>query len=53
MSAVEQAGYQVPSETVELAVQGMSCASCVGRVEKALDRVPGVLAASVNLATVV
>ncbi|MBK7145464.1 MAG: copper-translocating P-type ATPase [Xanthomonadales bacterium] len=34
-----------------LAVQGMSCASCVGRVERALQRVPGVVAASVNLAT--
>ena len=34
-----------------LAVTGMSCASCVGRVERALTRVPGVLGASVNLAT--
>ncbi len=34
-----------------LAIAGMSCASCVGRVERALLRVPGVVAASVNLAT--
>ena len=34
-----------------LAIEGMSCASCVGRVEKALAAVPGVTAASVNLAT--
>ncbi|WP_457417967.1 heavy metal translocating P-type ATPase [Roseateles sp. P5_E7] len=36
---------------ITLQVSGMSCASCVGRVEKALLKVPGVTAASVNLAT--
>jgi Cu+-exporting ATPase len=36
---------------IELDVTGMTCASCVGRVEKALARVPGVESASVNLAT--
>ena len=42
-----------PSETstVDISVGGMTCASCVGRVEKALNKVPGVLSASVNLAT--
>ncbi|MBE7417691.1 MAG: copper-translocating P-type ATPase [Ideonella sp.] len=49
--AVEQAGYAVPRETVTLGVSGMTCASCVARVEKALARVPGVVEASVNLAT--
>jgi Cu+-exporting ATPase len=34
-----------------LRIDGMSCASCVGRVERALQRVPGVRSASVNLAT--
>lgn len=34
-----------------LRIEGMTCASCVGRVEKALRAVPGVLDASVNLAT--
>ena len=34
-----------------LNIDGMTCASCVARVEKALRRVPGVQAASVNLAT--
>ena len=39
------------TEVVDLAIQGMSCASCVGRVEKALARVPGVAGVAVNLAT--
>ena len=49
--AVQKAGYTVGGETVELAIDGMTCASCVARVEKALRAVPGVKAASVNLAT--
>lgn len=39
------------SSTTSLSVQGMSCASCVGAVERALRQVPGVVNASVNLAT--
>lgn len=39
------------SEFYTLDIGGMTCASCVGRVEKALDKIPGVEAASVNLAT--
>lgn len=50
-SAIKNAGYEVREETTELAIEEMTCASCVGRVEKALTRVPGVLEASVNLAT--
>ncbi len=38
-------------QETKLAIQGMTCASCVGRVEKALRAVPGVEEASVNLAT--
>ena len=38
-------------ETYDFDVGGMTCASCVGRVERALKRVPGVRDASVNLAT--
>jgi len=49
--AIGKAGYEVPASTVELAVEGMTCASCVGRVEKALAAVPGVTRAVVNLAT--
>ncbi|GGH28060.1 copper-translocating P-type ATPase [Alsobacter metallidurans] len=37
--------------TIELAIEGMTCASCVSHVERALLRTPGVTAASVNLAT--
>jgi Au+-exporting ATPase len=51
VQAVAGAGYAVPAATLDLTVQGMSCASCVGRVERALAGVPGVTAASVNLAT--
>ena len=50
-AAVAKAGYKPGSETIELAVEGMTCASCVGRVEAALAAVPGVLSAEVNLAT--
>lgn len=49
--AVRDAGYGIAENTVELAIEGMTCASCVGRVEKALREIPGVLDASVNLAT--
>ncbi|MBM6595406.1 heavy metal translocating P-type ATPase [Microvirga pudoricolor] len=49
--AIENAGYSVPEETTELAIGGMTCASCVGRVEKALKAAPGVIDANVNLAT--
>lgn len=49
--AVRTAGYTPLSEVIELSIGGMTCASCVGRVEKALRAVPGVLGAEVNLAT--
>jgi P-type Cu+ transporter len=49
--AIEGAGYGVGEQSVELAIEGMTCASCVGRVEKALRRLPGVLDAAVNFAT--
>jgi P-type Cu+ transporter len=39
------------AKTLELGVTGMTCAACVGRVERALKKVDGVLDASVNLAT--
>jgi Cu+-exporting ATPase len=51
VEAVERAGYHVASDSVTLAIEGMTCASCVGRVEKALLKLPGVTRAEVNLAT--
>ncbi|UDM06204.1 heavy metal translocating P-type ATPase [Halomonas sp. NyZ770] len=51
IQAVEKVGYEVPTGVTELAIDGMTCASCVGRVEKALKAVPGVTEATVNLAT--
>lgn len=49
--AIERAGYTVAVEAVTLAIGGMSCASCVGRIERALDGLPGVLEARVNPAS--
>ena len=51
INAIEHAGYDVVDETTELSIDGMTCASCVSRVEKALKAVPGVKEANVNLAT--
>ncbi|WP_296301514.1 heavy metal translocating P-type ATPase [Pseudomonas sp.] len=51
VEAVQQAGYSVPAHSLELDISGMTCASCAGRVEKALAKVPGVKSVSVNLAT--
>jgi P-type Cu+ transporter len=50
-AAVKRAGYHVPLEVRDLAVSGMTCATCAGRVEKALSGVPAVVRATVNLAT--
>lgn len=49
--AIESAGYSIRHEITELAIEDMTCASCVGRVEKALAQTPGVIEAGVNLAT--
>ncbi len=44
-------GFDVGEQRVSLQIDGMTCASCVARVEKALKQVPGVTSAQVNLAT--
>ncbi|PTM93367.1 heavy metal translocating P-type ATPase [Mycoplana dimorpha] len=49
--AVREAGYGVSEETLEFPVEGMTCASCIARVEKALKAVPGVIDATANLAS--
>ncbi len=51
VQAIEQVGYQVPIHSVALAISEMTCASCVGRVEKILKAQSGVIKVSVNLAT--
>jgi Cu+-exporting ATPase len=50
-TALKTAGYPAREATQRLSIDGMTCASCTGRVERALSAVPGVLSASVNLAT--
>src|SRR5690606_17533472 len=49
-AAIRAVGYEPLEEEIAYPVRDMTCASCVGRVEKALAAVPGVLNASVNLA---
>ncbi len=51
VKAIQKAGFDVKADQLELNIEGMTCASCVARVEKALNKVEGVTAASVNLAT--
>lgn len=51
VAAIQKVGYSARQETVELQVEGMTCASCVSRIEKALLKVPGVTSAAVNLAS--
>ncbi|MBI6898246.1 copper-translocating P-type ATPase [Pseudomonas putida] len=51
VDAVRDAGYSVPTRTLELQIGGMTCASCAGRVERALGKLPGVEQVSVNLAS--
>jgi copper-(or silver)-translocating P-type ATPase len=51
VAAIEKAGYAVGADVAEIRIEGMSCASCVSRIEKALSAVPGVTSATVNLAT--
>ena len=41
----------IPPDSLDIGIGGMTCASCVARVEKALKKVPGVQQATVNLAT--
>ncbi len=50
VAKLEDLGYPARTQTVTLNIQSMSCASCVGRVDRALAAVPGVLSVSVNLA---
>jgi Cu+-exporting ATPase len=49
IASIEKAGFGVAQQSVELCIEGMSCAACSTRIEKLLNRLPGVEAA-VNLA---
>ncbi|WP_374570687.1 copper-translocating P-type ATPase [Phenylobacterium sp.] len=51
VEAIRKAGYEPQVDTVDLKIGGMSCASCVNKVEAALRNAPGVVGASVNFAT--
>src|SRR3990170_400189 len=51
VDVVRSLGYDVPVRSVQLPVRGMSCASCVEKVEHALSGLDGVLRANVNLAS--
>src|SRR5687768_8808805 len=48
--SIEKAGFHVAPQSVQLQISGMTCAACSARIEKALNKLPGVTA-SVNLAT--
>jgi Cu+-exporting ATPase len=49
--AIRTAGYDVLQDTLRFSIGGMTCASCVRHVEQAIEELPGVLDARVNLAT--
>ena len=49
--ALANAGYPAIDDEISFDVQGATCATCVGKIEKALQAVPGVSAATMNLAT--
>ena len=47
---IRKTGYDVPESRIDLALEGMTCAACAARIEKALNQLPGVRA-TVNFAT--
>ncbi|MHB9118027.1 MAG: heavy metal translocating P-type ATPase [Burkholderiales bacterium] len=50
VKAIEKAGFKVPPQTVEFQIGGMTCAACANRIEKSLNKLPGV-EATVNFAS--
>lgn len=50
IARVRKAGYDVPEQTVDLAITGMTCANCAANVTRALKEVDGVLEVNVNFA---
>jgi Cu+-exporting ATPase len=51
IAAIQDLGYQARFESITIQVDGMSCASCVNRVQNGLAGIEGVVSASVNFAT--
>ncbi|MDY0235919.1 MAG: heavy metal translocating P-type ATPase [Gudongella sp.] len=51
VKTIEKTGYEVPLKRTTMFIEGMTCAACSARVEKALQKVDGVVNASVNLST--
>jgi P-type Cu+ transporter len=51
VNKIEKLGYGVQTEKVELDIEGMTCAACSTRIEKVLNKMDGVKAANINLAT--
>lgn len=51
VAKIEQLGYKAEQKKIELDIGGMTCAACATRIEKGLNKVPGVTRAAVNLAT--
>ena len=48
---IKNTGFDVVTSNIELSITGMTCATCVGRIEKSLSKLDGVVSAQVNLAT--
>jgi Cu+-exporting ATPase len=48
---IETIGYETRAEKTAIPIRGMTCASCVEKIEKQLHRLPGVINASVNFGT--
>ena len=51
VQTIEKTGYHVITDSTELVVSGMTCAACSSRIEKVLNKMPGVAEANVNLTT--
>lgn len=50
VETIKKTGYEVPLRRITLLIDGMTCASCSSRIEKALEKHPDVVSANVNLA---